>query len=134
MKNAINNAQVPTKAAAAALCVLLASEPGAGAGSPPEEVPFEEDEELGWSTLESRVNSVQNGSHKKTYLSMTCTTPFATSTSAIVTVAWFTFTDPLDNVICTVAPLRVGIIWPFVSVVLYPTVPFTTWYSRMLAS
>lgn len=66
-------------------------------------------------------------------MSITCTTPFATSTLGTITLALFTKTDPSSIVIVTFLPATVGID-SLVKSVEYPTVPFMTWYSRMLAS
>ena len=67
------------------------------------------------------------------FLTITCTTPFATSTSGIVTFAEFTNTLPPSTVMFTLPPPRVGSVM-FLRPDEYPTVPFTTWYSRIWAS
>lgn len=64
-------------------------------------------------------------SFRITYLSMTCTTPFATKTSAVTTLAPFTMTPPFPTVIVTLLPLTVFKV-VLLSKLLYPTVPATT--------
>lgn len=66
------------------------------------------------------------GNSDESYLSITCTTPFATKTSGVMTFASFTKTLPLSMVIVNLPPLRVVKLVPFLSVELYPTVPLTT--------
>ena len=72
------------------------------------------------------------GFDKGTYASMTCTTPFATSTSGVTTLALLTKTEPFKIVMVTSLPWRVLIEVPFDRSVLYATVPLITWYSRIL--
>jgi hypothetical protein len=66
-------------------------------------------------------------------LSITCTTPLATKTSGVITFALFTYTFPFSMVMVTFSPFTVVNV-VFVKVVLYPTVPFTTWYVKMLSN
>lgn len=60
------------------------------------------------------------------YLSMTWTTPLATRTSGMRTLALLTNTLPPEIEILTLSPVKVVSVWPFLRAELYPTVPFTT--------
>jgi hypothetical protein len=70
---------------------------------------------------------------KRTHESITCTTPPATSTFGVTTLALLTNTFPSTTVIVTLPPPSVGSV-VLDNKLLYPTVPFTTWYVRIFDS
>ena len=72
-------------------------------------------------------------SEGETYPSITWTTPLATRTLGVITFAELTNTVPFSTVIVKFSPPTVFKV-VFVSKGLYPTVPLTTWYTRMLAN
>jgi hypothetical protein len=73
------------------------------------------------------------GERRRNYLSITWTTPLATRTLGVTTFAELTKTVPFSTVMVTFPPPTVFNV-VFVSRGLYPTVPVTIWYTRMLAN
>jgi len=88
---------------------------------------------LGFNTL-THILAVIQGEGRDKYPSITCTTPPATSTFGVTTLALFTKTLPLLSIlIFTLPPARVPSV-VLDSKLLYPTVPLITWYSKTLAN
>lgn len=88
--------------------------------------------ERGRQRLKFRREGIREGGEAGgTYLSSTWTTPFATITSLIITIALFTNTFLPTTSTLTMPPCAVvKLMLP--SMPAYPTVPFTMWYSSTL--